>query len=185
MVYPIFLYGSPVLRKVAADIDKNFPNLQAFVQNMFETMEKSEGVGLAAPQVGESVRVIVINGKPMAEEDKTMENFKKAFINPKILKRFGEDVIYNEGCLSLPGIREDITRKEKVRVAYYDENFEFHEEEFEGFQARVIQHEYDHIEGMMLIDHVSPLKRKILKKRLANISKGIVDVTYKTKAPIK
>lgn len=183
MVYPIFVYGSPVLRKVTKEIDKNYPKLKEFIQNMFETMQKSEGLGLAAPQVGESIRLFIINGEPLSEEDETMQNFKKAFINAKITERFGEDKIYNEGCLSLPGIREDVTRKSNVRITYYDENFELHDEEYDGLKARVIQHEYDHTDGILFIDHLLPLKRKLLKRRLTDISKGIVDVAYKIKAP--
>ncbi len=183
MIYPIFVYGSPVLRKVAKEIEKNYPKLQEIIQNMFETMQKSEGLGLAAPQVGESIRLFVINGEPLAEDDETMRDFKRVFINAKIYDRFGEDKIYNEGCLSLPGIREEVTRKSNIRITYYDDNFEFHDEEFEGLRARVIQHEYDHTEGILLIDHLPQLKRKLLKRRLTDISKGIVDVSYKIKSP--
>jgi len=183
MVYPIFVYGSPVLRKVANEIDKNYPKLNEFIENMFETMQKSDGIGLAAPQIGESIRLFVINGAPWAEDDESLRYFKKTFINAKIYERSGDDNIYNEGCLSLPGIREEITRKSKIKISYYDENFELHDEEFDGLKARVIQHEYDHIDGILLIDHLPPLKRKLLKRRLTDISKGIVDVSYKIKAP--
>jgi peptide deformylase len=183
MVYPIFVYGSPVLRKVTEEIDKNYPKLKEFIENMFETMQKSEGIGLAAPQVGESIRLFVINGAPWAEDDESLRYFKKVFINAKIYERFGEENIYNEGCLSLPGIREEITRKSDIRISYYDENFEFYDEEYDGLKARIIQHEYDHTDGILLIDHIPPLKRKLLKRRLTDISKGIVDVSYKIKAP--
>ena len=183
MVYPIFLYGSPVLRKVAKEIDKSYPRLREFIDSMFETMQKSEGLGLAAPQVGESIRLFVINGAPLAEDDETMRDFKKTFINGQIIERTGEDVVYNEGCLSLPGIREEIIRKSNVRITYYDENFQFHDEEYDGLKARVIQHEYDHTDGILLIDHLPSLKRKLLRRKLTDISKGIVDVRYKTKAP--
>jgi peptide deformylase len=183
MVYPIFVYGSPVLRKVAKEIDKNYPKLNEFIENMFETMQKSDGIGLAAPQIGESIRLFVINGAPWAEDDESLRYFKKTFINAKIYERSGDDNIYNEGCLSLPGIREEITRKSQIKISYYDENFELHDEEFDGLKARVIQHEYDHIDGILLIDHLPPLKRKLLKRRLTDISKGIVDVSYKIKAP--
>jgi peptide deformylase len=183
MVYPIFVYGSPVLRKVAKEIDKNYPKLNEFIENMFETMQKSDGIGLAAPQIGESIRLFVINGAPWAEDDESLRYFKKTFINAKIYERSGDDNVYNEGCLSLPGIREEITRKSKIKISYYDENFELHDEEFDGLKARVIQHEYDHIDGILLIDHIPPLKRKLLKRRLTDISKGIVDVSYKIKAP--
>jgi peptide deformylase len=183
MVYPIFLYGSPVLRKVAKEIDKNYPKLREFIDNMFETMQKSEGIGLAAPQVGESIRLFVINGTALAEDDEKMKDFKKVFINAKITERSGDDVDYNEGCLSLPGIREEITRKSHIRITYYDENFEFHDEEYDGLRARVIQHEYDHTDGILLIDHIPSLKRKLLRRKLTDISKGIVEVGYKIKAP--
>ena len=183
MVYPIFVYGSPVLRKVAKEIDKNYPKLNEFIENMFETMQKSDGIGLAAPQIGESIRLFVINGAPWSEDDESLRYFKKTFINAKIYERSGDDNVYNEGCLSLPGIREEITRKSKIKISYYDENFELHDEEFDGLKARVIQHEYDHIDGILLIDHLPPLKRKLLKRRLTDISKGIVDVSYKIKAP--
>jgi peptide deformylase len=181
MIYPIYVYGQPVLRKVAQEIDKDYPGLQEFIANMFETMMKSDGVGLAAPQVGESIRLFVIDGAHFAEEDPTMKDFRKAFLNAKILERTGEDKVFNEGCLSLPGIREDITRKSVIRMTYNDENFNFFDETFEGLQARIIQHEYDHTEGKLLIDHINPLKRKLLKRKLNDISKGIVDIEYKIK----
>jgi peptide deformylase len=181
MIYPIYVYGQPVLRKVAQDIDKDYPKLQQFVDNMFETMAKSDGVGLAAPQVGVSIRLFVIDGNAFAKDDPAMAGFRRAFINAHILERTGENSVFNEGCLSLPGIREDITRKSVVHMTYYDENFEFHDETFEGLQARVIQHEYDHTDGKLFIDHLNPLKRKLLKRRLTDISKGIVDIEYKIK----
>lgn len=181
MVYPIYVYGQPVLRKVAKEIDKNYPNFHEFLDNMFETMEKSDGLGLAAPQVGESIRLFVIDGKPLEEEDPTMKGFRKAFINAKIIERSGEDKVYNEGCLSLPKIREDVTRKSVVRLQYFDEQFNFHDEVFEGMQARVIQHEYDHTDGIMFIDHINPLRRKLLRRKLSDISKGKVETAYKIK----
>jgi peptide deformylase len=181
MIYPIYVYGQPVLRKVAKDIDKDFPNFQEFIQNMFETMEKSDGVGLAAPQIGESVRVFVIDGSPFAEDDETMKDFRKAFINAKIVERNGEEKTYNEGCLSLPGIREDIIRPSSIRIQYYDENFNYFDEVFEGLKARIIQHEYDHIEGKLFIDLLSPLRKRILKRKLNQITKGEVETSYKIK----
>ncbi len=181
MIYPIYVYGQPVLRKVAKEIDKDYPNLKEYVANMFETMETSDGVGLAAPQVGDSIRLFVIDGSPFVEDDETLADFKKVFINPKIIDRYGEDKIFNEGCLSLPGIREDVTRKSTIKISYYDEDFNFHEEEFDGIKARITQHEYDHIEGKLLIDHLTPLRRKILKRRLNDISKGEVETKYKIK----
>lgn len=181
MLYPIYVYGQPILRKIAKDIDKTYPDLKEFIANMFETMKTSDGVGLAAPQVGESIRLFVIDGSPFAEDDETMKDFRKAFINAKITERFGEDFIFNEGCLSLPGIREDVTRKSTIKISYYDEDFNFHEEEFDGLKARIIQHEYDHTDGKLFIDHLTPLRRRILKRRLTDISKGEVETAYKIK----
>lgn len=181
MVYPIILYGSPVLRKVAKDIDKNYENLQQFVADMFETMYVSDGVGLAAPQIGKSLRLFVIDTSVFKEDDPSLDGFKKAFLNPKIVDFTGEVWAYNEGCLSLPKIREDVERKSKVRIQYYDENWNFYDEEYDGVKARVIQHEYDHLEGKLLIDYLNPLKKKMLKSKLLAITKGIVDVDYKCK----
>lgn len=181
MIYPIYVFGQPVLRKVAEDIDKDYPKLQEFIENMFETMYKSDGVGLAAPQVGKSIRLFVIDGEHFSKDDPSMAGFRRTFINAQIYERTGSDSVFNEGCLSLPGIREDITRKSVIKMKYYDENFNFHDETFEGLQARVIQHEYDHTDGKLFIDHVNPLKRKLLKRRLNDISKGIVDIEYKIK----
>lgn len=182
MILPIFLYGSPVLRKVSEDIPRDFPNLKSFVDDMWETMYKSDGVGLAAPQVGRNLRLFVIDGSAMDDDDPSMADFKIAFINARILSKEGENWIFNEGCLSLPNIREDISRPEKITIEYYDENFNFHHEEFDGLKARIIQHEYDHLEGIMLVDHVSAIKRKLLAGKLNAISKGKVDVSYKVKA---
>lgn len=181
MIYPIYVYGQPVLRKVAKDVDKDYPNFQQFIADMFETMEKSDGVGLAAPQIGESVRVFVIDGSAFAEDDETMKDFRKAFVNAKIIEKTGEDKIFNEGCLSLPSIREDVNRPSTVRIQYYDENFNFFDETYEGLKARIIQHEYDHIEGKLFIDLLSPLRKRILKRKLNQIAKGEVETSYKIK----
>ena len=181
MVYPIFVYGQPVLRKVAQNIDKDYPQLQEFVADMFETMEKSDGIGLAAPQVGLSIRLFVIDGAPLAEDNESMKDFRKAFINAQITDRYGEDLLYNEGCLSLPSIREDVSRKSTIRMTYYDENFNFFDEEFDGLKARIIQHEYDHIDGKLFIDLITPLRKRILKRKLNQITKGEVDTSYKIK----
>lgn len=182
MILPIFLYGSPVLRKVSEDIPPDFPNLKSFIDDMWETMYKSDGVGLAAPQVGRNLRLFVIDGSSMADDDPSMTDFKIAFINARIVNKEGENWIFNEGCLSLPNIREDISRPEKITLEYYDENFNFHREEFDGLKARIIQHEYDHLEGVLLVDHISAIKRKLLSGKLNAISKGKVDVSYKVKA---
>ena len=181
MVYPIYVYGQPVLRKVAVEIEKNYPNLREFVENMFETMTKTDGIGLAAPQVGESIRVFVTDGALLEEEDPDMKDFRKAYINAKIVERSGEDVIMNEGCLSLPTLREDVTRKSTIRIQYYDENFNYYDEVYDGMKARIIQHEYDHIDGKMFIDHLTPLRRRLIKRKLTQISKGEVDISYKIK----
>lgn len=194
MILPIVAYGDPVLKKEAEEIDKQYSGLNQLIEDMFETMYAASGVGLAAPQIGKSIRLFVVDGSPFAEDDeednetpdpkaKGMEHFKKVFINPVIEEEEGEEWAFNEGCLSIPKIREEVFRKEKVIISYYDENFEFHKETFDGYAARIIQHEYDHIEGVLFTDHLSPLKRRLLTKRLQNISKGVVDVDYKMKFP--
>lgn len=182
MVLPIFVYGSPVLRKVSEEIPRDLPNLQSFIEDMWETMYKSDGIGLAAPQVGRNIRMFVIDGSAMADDDPSMGDFRKTFINARIVNREGDDWIFNEGCLSLPNIREDISRPEKITIEYYDEHFNFHREDFDGLKARIIQHEYDHLEGVLLVDHISAIKRKLLAGKLNAISKGKVDVSYKIKA---
>jgi peptide deformylase len=181
MVYPIVLYGSPVLRKVTTEIPKDYKGLQKFVDDMFETMEVSDGVGLAAPQVGKSIRMFVVDAAPMAEDDTSLEGFRKAFINPHIIEESGPSWSYIEGCLSLPEIREEIERPSIIKIQYFDENFNYFEETYDGVKARIIQHEYDHLEGVLLIDRVSPIKKKMLKGRLTNITKGKVKAAYKTK----
>jgi peptide deformylase len=194
MIFPIIAYGTPILKKEAEEIDESFEDLDALIASMFETMYAANGVGLAAPQINKSIRVFVIDGSPFAEVEegkdpdpraKGLENFKKVFINPIIEKEEGEEWSFQEGCLSIPLIREEVMRKEKIILSYYDENWNFHEEEFDGFKARIIQHEYDHIEGILFTDHLNPLKRRMLKKKLSNISKGDVDVKYKMKFPLK
>jgi peptide deformylase len=181
MILPIFLYGSPVLRKVSEDIPRDYPNLKSFINDMWETMYKSDGVGLAAPQVGRNLRLFVIDGSSMADDDPSMNDFKIAFVNARIVNKEGENWIFNEGCLSLPNIREDISRPETITIEYYDEDFNFHREEFDGLKARIIQHEYDHLEGILLVDHISAIKRKLLAGKLNAISKGKVDVSYKVR----
>lgn len=185
MIYPVTVYGDPLLRKVAKPIEKDFKGLPELVENMFETMYHSDGVGLAAPQVGKSIRIFVVDASPAADEEPELEGFKKAFINPEILERYGDELVMNEGCLSLPEIREDITRTERVKIKYVDENFEEHVEEYGGFAARVIQHEYDHLDGVLLIDHLSPLRKRLLKGKLTAISKGKVKTSYRIVLPGK
>ncbi|HLP50156.1 MAG TPA: peptide deformylase [Chitinophagales bacterium] len=185
MVFPIVAYGDPVLRKVAVEIDKNYPELDKLIDDMFETMEKSKGVGLAAPQINKSIRLFVIDSTRMYDEDEKNEGIREVFINARILEELGKEWAYEEGCLSIPNIREDVNRKAKLKIEYYDQKFKKHTKEFDGMTARVIQHEYDHIEGKLFIDHLKPLKRSLLKGRLDKISKGIVDVEYKMRFPKK
>ncbi len=181
MIYPIVIYGSPVLRKVAQEIDKDYPELDKFIEDMWNTMYHSDGVGLAAPQVGKSIRLFVIDGSPFEEDDPKMKEFKKVFINAKIIDEGNEGIIMNEGCLSIPLLREDVERPVKIRMEYYDENFNFHDEWFEGMAARIIQHEYDHTQGIMFTDKVAPIKKRLLKGKLQAISKGRFNVDYKVK----
>jgi peptide deformylase len=179
MIYPITIYGSPVLRKVAKEIDKDYPDFEEFLENMWETMYHSDGVGLAAPQVGKSLRLFVIDASPFSEHESELEDFKKTFINAKLVETGDDKVSMDEGCLSIPTIREDVQRPDKIRLQYYDENFEYHDEWFEGMAARVIQHEYDHTEGILFTDKVAPIKKRLLKSKLQAISKGKFNVDYK------
>lgn len=183
MIYPVTVFGDPVLRKTAEPITADFENLEGFIQNMFETMYNSEGIGLAAPQVGLSIRIFVLD--TTHEEEDEPAGIKKAFINPVIIEKFGEPWAMNEGCLSVPEIKEDVVRPESVKIKYVDENFVEHEEVFNGLTARVIQHEYDHLEGIMFVDYLNPLKKRILKSKLTAISKGKVIPKYKIKVPGK
>ncbi|TAL61010.1 MAG: peptide deformylase [Nitrospirae bacterium] len=187
MILPIVAYGDPVLRKAGAAIDKNYPALVKLIADMFETMEKAKGIGLAAPQIGKSIRLFVADGSPFAEGDEhpELKDFKKVFINAHIVEEQGEEWNYSEGCLSIPKIREEVKRKPTVRLKYMDENFAAHEELFSGITARIIQHECDHIDGKLFIDRINTLRRTLLKSRLADISKGNVDVEYKMKFPLK
>ena len=181
MIYPIVIYGHPVLRKVSEDIDDNYPNLKQLIDDMFDTLYMSEGVGLAAPQIGKSIRLFVIDATGMAEDDPTMKDFKKVFINAQITERFGEKEMYQEGCLSVPNLSEDVLRETSIRMEYYDENWKFHDETFGGMQARIIQHEYDHLEGKVFTDNLSPIKKMVLKRQLNDIAGGKVHPAYKTK----
>ncbi len=179
MIYPIYLIGTPVLRKVAKDIDEDYPDLEEFIKNMWNTMYKTDGIGLAAPQVGKSIRLFVIDGEPMKEEYPELEGFKKCFINAQITEEGDEKWSFNEGCLSIPEIREDVSRPKKIRLEYYDENWKFHDEVFEGGQARIMLHEYDHLNGILFTDKVSPIRRRLLKNKLNQIAKGKVIPKYK------
>lgn len=185
MKYPVTVYGDPILRKRAADIEKDSEGLKEIIENMWETMYYADGVGLAAPQTGMSIRMFVIDGSSGADEEPELKDFKKVFINPEIIELSGENWVMNEGCLSLPEIREDVTRPDKVRLKYFDENFVEHDEEFSGFAGRVIQHEYDHLEGVLFIDYLSPLRKRLLKSKLNDIARGNVQPHYKIKIPVK
>jgi peptide deformylase len=184
MKYPIIAYGDPVLRRKATSIEPDeYPNIKQIVDDMFETMYGARGVGLAAPQVGLSMRLFVVDATVFADEEPELKDFKKVFINACIEEESGEEWPFNEGCLSIPDIREDVNRKPTIRISYYDENWKHHDETFSGLAARVIQHEYDHIEGKLFIDKLSPLRKRLIEKKLTDISKGQVDVEYKMKFP--
>lgn len=189
MVLPIVAYGDPVLKKVAKEIDKHYPDLEQIIGDMFETMYAANGVGLAAPQIGKSIRVFIVDASPFAEDNEEgtegLKDFKKVFINPTVKKETGEEWSFNEGCLSIPGIREDVFRKENIKIEYFDEKFKLHKEEYDGYAARIIQHEYDHLQGILFVEKVSLLRRQLLKGKLSNITKGDVDVTYKMRFPKK
>jgi peptide deformylase len=185
MVLPIVAYGDPVLRKTTAEIKKDHAGLDKLIEDMYETMEKAKGVGLAAPQVNKAIRLFVIDSAKMHDEEEKEKGIREVFINPTMLKEYGEDWAYEEGCLSIPGIREDIMRKDSIQIEYYDQAFKHHKKTFTGLTARVIQHEYDHIMGKLFIDYLKPLKKSLMKGRLDKISKGIVDVSYKMKFPKK
>lgn len=183
MILPVYLYGQPVLKKIAQNINKDYPELEKFIEDMFETMYQSDGVGLAAPQIGRAIRLFVIDGEPMSDDDETLKGFKKVFINAEIYEKSGEEWYFNEGCLSVPGIREDVLRKSEIKIKYLDENFVEHDETYKGIAARIIQHEYDHLEGKLIPDRLPVLRRTMLKGKLASIAKGKVNVNYKFKVP--
>jgi peptide deformylase len=192
MILPIVAYGDPVLKKVATEINQDFPDLKELITNMFDTMYNAQGVGLAAPQIGQSIRLFIVDGTPFLEDKEEkpdprtegLEGFKKVFINPIIHSEEGEEWGFNEGCLSIPKIREEVYRKEEICISYYDEDWTLHENVvFKGYAARIIQHEYDHIEGILFTDHLSMLKRKLLTKKLTNISKGVIPVEYRMRFP--
>ncbi|GHE29988.1 peptide deformylase [Sphingobacterium griseoflavum] len=189
MKLPIVAYGDPVLRKKAEEIDEDYPNLKQTIADMFETMYAARGVGLAAPQVGLPIRLFVIDASPFAEDDEdgdgdpSLKGFKKVLINPIILEETGEKWGFSEGCLSIPDINEEVMRPSNVLINYLDENFEEHEVQLTGLAARIVQHEYDHIEGKLFIDKLGPLKKAMLKGKLDAISKGMVRVGYKMRFP--
>ena len=188
MILPILAYGSPVLKKLANDITPKYPNLNELISNMWETMYAAKGVGLAAPQIGLSIRLFVIDATPFLDDENmddfelnSIKNFKKVFINPKIINENGSLWEFNEGCLSIPEIREDVSRRSKIIIEYFDENFQFHRLELSGLAARVVQHEYDHIEGILFTDPISSLKKRLIKGKLNNISSGSIKVDYEMK----
>jgi peptide deformylase len=190
MILPIVAYGDPVLRKVGIEIDKDYPNLKELIANMKATMYNASGVGLAAPQIGKAIRLFIIDASPFAEDDDldeeerdVLKNFNRVFINPQIIKEEGEEWVFNEGCLSIPDVRQDVSRQPKVTLEYQDEEFNTHTEVLEGLAARVFQHEYDHIEGILFTDKLSSLKKRLIKKKLENISKGKINSDYRMRFP--
>jgi peptide deformylase len=181
MILPIYTYGNSVLRKVAEPIDENYPKLNELIKNMFDTMVHAEGVGLAAPQIGLPIRLIVIDLAPLKEDDPELGSFRVTMINPEILEVSEEEVPYDEGCLSIPGINETVLRPESVKISYLDEEFNEHMDVFDGYKARVVQHEYDHLEGHLFTDRIKPLRRQLIKTKLTNITKGKANCKYKIK----
>lgn len=190
MILPIVAYGDPVLRKVCDELPEDYPKLDELIENMYETMYNAKGVGLAAPQIGLAIRLFLVDTSPFAddedlsaEERNTLKDFKRTFINAYIEEEKGKEWAFNEGCLSIPEVREDIKRKDTITITYDDEDFKERTETFDGLLARVIQHEYDHIEGILFTDKLSPLKKRMLKGRLNGISKGKIDVDYRMRFP--
>jgi len=191
MIVPIVAYGDPVLRKKGKDINEDYPKLDELIENMFETMYGARGIGLAAPQIGHDIRLFIIDATPFEDDEELSEDeqefvstFKKIFINPRILEEEGEEWAFNEGCLSIPEVNEDVFRQPKITLEYLDENFVKHVATFQGIVARIIQHEYDHIEGILFTDKLSPLKKRLIKSKLLNISKGNIEVSYKMRFPL-
>lgn len=187
MILPIVAYGDPVLHRMAEEIDESYAGLEALIKNMYETMYNAHGVGLAAPQIGKGIRLFVIDASPFAEEGtkdyEALKDLKKTFINPIILEEKGEEWAFEEGCLSIPDVREEVIRKETVVIEYYNEDWELVEEEYSGLAARVIQHEYDHIEGVVFTDYLKPLRKRLVKGRLGSIERGNINCEYPMKFP--
>jgi peptide deformylase len=183
MILPVYIYGSPILRKVARRIEKGEQGIDQFIQDLWDTMYHSDGVGLAAPQVGKALQVFVIDGSPLEKDDPVLKHFKMTFIDPEITDRYGDETTFEEGCLSIPDIREEIVRPEKIRMRFYDADFNYHEKEYSGIAARIIQHEYDHLQGILFTDKVTPLKKRLIRNKLNAISKGKFEVRYKVKVP--
>lgn len=183
MFLPIVIYGHPVLRKISEDITPDYPELEKFIEDMFYTMDQADGVGLAAPQVGRNIRLFVVDGSAFEEMDSECRNFRKVFINAHITKRWGEEINRTEGCLSVPGIHEEVKRYDHIQMSYMDEKGNYFDEEFSGIKAWIIQHEYDHLEGIIFTDHLSALKKRLLRNKLNNISLGKFKPTYKIILP--
>ena len=190
MILPVVAYGDPVLKKIASSISTDYPKINSLISDMYETMYGANGVGLAAPQIGLSIRLFLVDTEPFSEDESfsinersKLKNFKKTFINPKIIEESGEEWSFNEGCLSIPGIREDVIRKSQIKIRFQDENFVEKTENFDGLIARVIQHEYDHIEGILFTDKVSNFKKRLIKSKLTSISKGKIFTNYKMRFP--
>ncbi|MBF8964395.1 peptide deformylase [Pontibacter sp. FD36] len=183
MIYPITAYGDPVLKEPAQDIPKDYEGLNELIEDMFTTMYHAHGVGLAAPQISKGIRLFVIDSEPMMDEGDEGKGVKKAFINPEIIEEDGEEWGFEEGCLSIPGVREVVYRPERIVIRYFDQDWNEHTDTYDGMTARVIQHEYDHIEGILFTDHLSGLKKRLIKNKLTKISKGEVDADYRMKFP--
>ncbi|PHS63348.1 MAG: peptide deformylase [Flavobacterium sp.] len=190
MIYPIVAYGDPVLRKMGKEISKDYPKFDEILENMFETMYNALGIGLAAPQVGIPIRLFIVDATPFADDEEFSEeereflaDFKQVFINAKIIEETGDEWAFNEGCLSIPDVREDVFRNPDIKIEYFDENFKKHTKEFNGIVARIIQHEYDHIQGVLFTDKLSPIKKRLIKGKLSNISKGKIRVDYRMRFP--
>jgi peptide deformylase len=183
MTLPVYLYGHPVLRKITKDIPLDYPNLSTLLENMYETMYNADGIGIAAPQIGLEDRILVIDLNPCKEQDPACEGFKKVFINAHIIERDGEEVTMEEGCLSIPNIHEKVPRSGRIRIQYLDENLHPHDEVFEGYQARVIQHEYDHLDGILFVDHIPGIRKQLIRSKLNKIMGGNVNCSYKVKRP--
>ena len=190
MILPIIAYGDPVLRKLGKSIDKDYPALEPLLDNMFETMYGAKGIGLAAPQIGLPIRIFIVDATPFKDDEELeleernfLSTFKQVFINAQIIDETGDEWVFNEGCLSIPDVREDVFRNKTVKIEYLDEKFEKHTQEFSGIAARIIQHEYDHIQGILFTDKLSSLKKRLIKGKLANISKGKIRIDYRMRFP--
>ena len=185
MILPIVAYGHPTLRKIAAEIEPGHPGLQELIDNMYETMYQSEGVGLAAPQVNQSIRLFIVDASPYEKDKPELTGFTKVFVNPHIIEETGEEWSFNEGCLSIPEIREDVMRKPRIRIQYQDKDFKTYDEIYEGIPARIIQHEYDHLQAKLFVDRINPLRKILLKRRLNDIATGNIEVAYKMIFPVR